>query len=372
MNLQQLYEQIDQRNKTPQAQMEADASDLYTRALWTMGNWTFHTPQLFRDLQDLSNQGLIFEPSGLAELHWTLLQFQTFPISPYQRLYKDSALINTCKTILDSYPPLHITFRGISRTRFGLFLNGYPNYDVNGLRDQFRLACSGEMIEPHPQDIFHSTLFRFTQEPSPSALALLDQLVNRYKNTLLATMYPSTWEFGYGTWAQRSADRIVKASWAAKPPLWILHRGLKDGPNPGLENQESNLKQRIQEGWDVELDLWFKEGSLWLGHDAPESLLTDLTLLSCPKAWIHCKNIEMLAYMTEKRPGAPFFSHDTDPAVLTSNGYIWCYPGIQAGSTSILVMPERVPEMAIDYSSIAGICSDYTSINRSITCMPFR
>jgi len=329
-----------------------------------MGDWSFQVPQLFQDLQGLSGEGLIFEPNGRAELHWTLLQFQTFPIRPHQRLYKDPPLIETCKEILDAHPPIQITFRGISRTRFGLFLNGYPNYDVNELRDQLRQACSGEMIEPHPQDIFHSTLFRFMQEPSPATLSLLEELVDRYKDVLLAIMRPSSWEFGYGTWTQRSADRIVKASWAAKPPLWILHRGLKAGPDSALENKEPLLKRRLQEGWDVEIDLWLEEGQIWLGHDRPESLLEDQSLLACPKAWIHCKNLPMLAYMTEKRPGAPFFSHDTDPATLTSNGYIWCYPGFQAGPKSILVMPERVPLMSIDYSAIAGICSDYTSTSR--------
>jgi len=363
MALQKLYEGIDQRNRIPQSQPDAARPNLYARALWTMGLWEIQVPQLFQDLQELRSEGLIFEPSGLAaELHWTLLQFQTFPIDPDQKIYNDPQLINKCKDILDSHPPIHIQFRGISRTRFGLFLNGYPNYDVNGLRDTLRMACSGEMVEPHPQDIFHSTLFRFTREPSAAALALLDELVQRYKDVPLATVRPSTWEFGYGTWAQRDADRIVRASWAAKPPLWILHRGLKEGPDRALENKESLLKIRLQEGWDIEVDIWLHEGVFWLGHDNPETLLEDHSLLENPKAWIHCKNLDMLAYMTEKKPGAPFFSHDTDPATLTSSGFIWCYPGFQAGSNSILVMPERIPKMAIDYAKIAGICSDYTSI----------
>jgi hypothetical protein len=240
-------------------------------------------------------------------------------------------------------------------------LCGYPNYNINEVRDRLRLACSGEMIEPHPQDIYHTTLFRFTQDPSPAALSILDRLVNKYRNAVIASMRPAQWEFGYGTWTQRAADRQIKRSWAAKPPHWILHRGLKAGPNPELENKEQLLKQRIGEGWDVEADLWLHEGGFWLGHDAPETRLEDAGLLACPKAWIHCKNLEMLAYMADKRPGAPFFSHDKDSAVLTSDGHIWCYPGNQAGSRSIVVMPERVPGMAIDYSTIAGICSDYVS-----------
>jgi hypothetical protein len=66
----------------------------------------------------------------------------------------------------------------------------------------------------------------------------------------------------------------------------------------------------------------------------------------------------MLAYMVANNPGAPFFSHDKDEAILTSNRYIWCYPGNQAGINSIVVMPERC-KMVLDYSKIAGVCSDY-------------
>ena len=367
-----LYAQIDQRNQRPQAQPEALRGDLYTRALWTMGSWFIECPELFRDLNELRSEGLVFEPSGAAELHWTLLQFQTFPIRPDQTLYNDEQMVAACKEILDCAPPIHIHFRGISRTRFGLFLCGYPNYDINGLRDQFRQACSGELVEPHPQDIFHSTLFRFTQEPSEKAIALLDTLVRRYAGVLIVTMRPTTWEFGYGTWAQRASDRIVKAQWFAKPPLWILHRGLMEGPDPALENQEPILFQRIREGWDVEVDLWLQDETVWLGHEGPERPLQNLDLLSCPKAWIHCKNLAMLAYMVEKAPGAPFFSHDRDEAVLTSNGFIWCYPGLQAGRNSIIVMPERAPSMVIDYSRIGGVCSDYrvpvSSIDSRFNC----
>ena len=174
--MEELYSAIDRRNRRPQAQPEALRSDLYTRALWTMGDWIWSAPTLFQDLRALRELGLLFEPSGAAELHWTLLQFQTFPVRPDQTLYDDEQMIATSKRILDESPPIHITFRGISRTRFGLFLNGYPNYDINRLRDTFRSACSGEMVEPHPQDICHSTLFRFTQEPSEEAIALLDNI----------------------------------------------------------------------------------------------------------------------------------------------------------------------------------------------------
>ena len=366
--LHSIYDRIDSQNHQPKAQPDATQSDLYTRAVWTMGQWTLPSSEFLKELKEsLGSKGLVFD-IGVAEqhpkqiqakLHWTLLQFQTFPINPNQTLYCDTDLVPKIQAVLDKYPPLHITFKGIARTRFGLFLRGHPNYDVNKLRNDLRAICPSEIVEPHPQDICHSTLFRFTQEPTEDDLVWLNTFVAKYRDVVLGSMRPRMWEFGYGTWAQRDADRIVKAAWNAKPPLWILHRGLKDGPDKALENRESLLWDRIKEGWDVEVDCWLKDNTVWLGHDEPTTRLQNAALLSCSKAWIHCKNLAMLQYMTERKPGSPFFSHDIDQAILTSNGYIWCYPGFQAGIQSIVVMPERVPTMEIDYLKVGGVCSDF-------------
>ena len=369
MDLDPIYDRIDSQNQRPKAQPDATRSDLYTRALWTIDAWSLPNLDFLKELKEgLGSKGLVFDldvPESVllgntqARLHWTLLQFQTFPISPSQTLYCDTDLVPKIQAVLDRYPPLHITFKGIARTRFGLFLRGHPNYNVNQLRDDLRAICPSEIVEPHPQDICHSTLFRFTQEPTEDDLVWLNTFVAKYRDVVLGTMRPDHWEFGYGTWAQRDADRIVKEVWTAKPPLWILHRGLKDGPDKALENKEELLWDRIQEGWDVEMDCWLKEDGVWLGHDEPTTLLQNAALLSCSKAWIHCKNLAMLQYMTEQKPGSPFFSHDVDQAVLTSNGYIWCYPGFQAGIQSIVVMPERVPDMVVDYLKVGGVCSDF-------------
>jgi hypothetical protein len=361
MDLKATYNKIDLCNLIPKAQSDALRSDLYTRALWTLGSWSPDLSGLFADLEPLRARGILFDNTA-ARLHWTLLQFQTFPINPNQMTYNDTDLVCKIRTVLDRYPPLHIVFRGIARTRFGLFLCGYPNFNVNQLRDELRALCPDEMVEPHPQDICHSTLFRFTEEPTSDDIALLDVIVAKYRDLGLTAMHADKWEFGYGTWTQKDSERIVAAKWPAKPPHWILHRGLMNGPDSENENKEELLWKRLSEGWDIEVDVWLVDGRLWLGHDKPTDLLRDVRLLEVSRAWIHCKNIPMLQYMTEKNPGAPFFSHDTDDAVLTSNGYIWCYPGFQAGRQSIVVMPERVPDVKFDISLLRGVCSDYKSM----------
>jgi hypothetical protein len=365
MDLKATYDKIDLQNREPKAQPDALRADLYTRALWTLGAWSSDLAGLFADLGPLRQRGILFDNKP-ARLHWSLLQFQTFPINPNQTTYNDPGLVCKIRAVLDRYPPLHIVFRGIARTRFGLFLCGYPTFNVNQMRNELRALCPDELNEPHPQDICHSTLFRFTEDPSPDDIALLDMIVAKYHDLELCKMHVDKWEFGYGTWTQKDGERIVAAEWSAKPPRWILHRGLMNGPDPEKENKEELLWKRLAEGWDIEVDVWLVDGSLWLGHDKPTDLLQDVRLLESHHTWIHCKNIPMLQYMTEKKPGGPFFSHDTDNAVLTSNGYIWCYPGFQAGRQSIVVMPERVPDMKVDMALIGGVCSDYTTHNNYI------
>jgi len=361
MDLKSIYDKIDSQNYLPKAQHDAIRSDTYTRALWTLGSWSSNLEELFTDLQPICSRGILFD-NKCARLHMTLLQFQTFPIDPNQIDYNDNELCSKIKKLFDKYPPLNVVFCGIARTRFGLFLCGYPSFNINQLRNELRAICPDELVEPHPQDICHSTLFRFTEDPTPEDIRTLDTLVAKYRNLNLCTMHADKWEFGYGTWTQKDGERIVRESWNAKPPLWILHRGLMNGPDQNTENKEDLLWKRLSEGWDIEVDMWLIDGKFWLGHDKPTDLLKDKSLLNSSKAWIHCKNLMMLQYMTEKKMGAPFFSHDTDDAVLASNGYIWCYPGFQAGRQSIVVIPERVPHMELDVTLIGGICSDYTTL----------
>jgi hypothetical protein len=107
------------------------------------------------------------------------------------------------------------------------------------MRQNFRSELNG-IVEPHPQDIYHATLFRFTEEPSEGDYQFTSDLVKKYWNKDLYTFVPETWEYGFGTWLQK--ERKVVLSWPANP-LWILHRGLSNGPvkDSSLENNETRL-----------------------------------------------------------------------------------------------------------------------------------
>jgi hypothetical protein len=349
--LRETYENINKRSN-PVAQEELNGPLTYCKAIWAIDGWIdYKLKELFACLAPLKNEGIFFDnASGI--LHWTLFQLKTFPIEPDSNCNLENEA-NVLKQLIGSFPQLRLQFVGISKTRYGLFLNGYPNFDVNALRNMIRTNIK-DLVEPHQQDICHTTLFRFTRTPSIESLELIDAVIDRFKDINICDFIPKTWEYGYGTWLQNT--RHIVCSWPAVP-RWILHRGLLAGPDSDLENNESNFKKRLNEGWDVEIDIWNIDGVFWLGHDHPTSRLEDTLLLTHPNVWVHCKNLEALSIMPSN---AHYFVHDNDMATLTSKQFIWCFPGNMVNSRKcVIVLPERVGFKFPILTNAMAVCSDF-------------
>lgn len=136
----------------------------------------------------------------------------------------------------------------------------------------------------------------------------------------------------------------------------IAHRGNLFGANPENENHPNYILNAIEKGFDVEIDIWFDGGQFYLGHDKPQYWI-DLNFIDSvfSKAWFHCKNIEALYKFSTLFPTAKFFWHQEDDYTLTSNGYIWTYPGKEITSKTIIVDLEKVDHSLKAY----GVCSDY-------------
>ncbi len=49
--------------------------------------------------------------------------------------------------------------------------------------------------------------------------------------------------------------------------ILISHRGNIDGVNIERENTISYIQEAINLGYDVEIDVWYKDDNLYLGHD---------------------------------------------------------------------------------------------------------
>jgi hypothetical protein len=137
---------------------------------------------------------------------------------------------------------------------------------------------------------------------------------------------------------------------------YISHRGNITGPNLELENKPDYILSAIDQGYDVEIDIWMIEGLLFLGHDNPQYAVTQDWLNNIvDKLWIHCKNIEAIEWFNMIK-SFNYFWHEEDTVTLTSKGYVWVYPGKQPVKNSIAVKPELHNDN-LEY--VTGICSDY-------------
>jgi len=144
--------------------------------------------------------------------------------------------------------------------------------------------------------------------------------------------------------------------------IFISHRGNTEGRDESRENSPEHIDIAISKGFDVEIDVWAKGESIWLGHDAPERQI-DAEWLAQRKdrLWVHCKNSEAASLLKKRMPELNFFWHQQDDLVMTSKGHIWAYPGKQPIEGSIAVMPEIFGD---DLSECEGICSDFIAERR--------
>lgn len=134
----------------------------------------------------------------------------------------------------------------------------------------------------------------------------------------------------------------------------IAHRGNTIGSNP-LENAPEYIDKSLSEGYEAEIDVWYYNDGLWLGHDNP-TYMVDISWLQDRhnRLWCHAKNFEALNYLLTFQKINVFW-HQQDNYTVTSQGYIWAYPG-QYGSEvkTIAVLP--TPAMKLE--NFYGICSD--------------
>jgi HAD superfamily hydrolase (TIGR01509 family) len=149
----------------------------------------------------------------------------------------------------------------------------------------------------------------------------------------------------------------VQPERSQRPVRWIAHRGNRMGSNPARENHPDYIREVLSEGFDVEVDVWWMNGEWFLGHDAPQYRV-DASFIDQDCLWIHCKNGAALAQLASKKHLNCFFHH-TDDYTLTSQGFVWAYPGktIHHERTVAVMYPNPLKLLSgavVPY----GICAD--------------
>ena len=66
--------------------------------------------------------------------------------------------------------------------------------------------------------------------------------------------------------------------------ILISHRGNRNGKNVDRENSPDYIQEALDEGYDVEIDVWVKDDKFFLGHDEPE-YTTDKEFLMKDGLW---------------------------------------------------------------------------------------
>ena len=135
--------------------------------------------------------------------------------------------------------------------------------------------------------------------------------------------------------------------------IFISHRGNMTGINPKRENEPLYIVEALEKGFDVEIDVWYKKGQFYLGHDEPQYKVKR-EFLQNRKLWCHAKNIDAFYHMVDDEK-IHCFSHDKDEVALTSKGYFWSLSNTKITDKSISVMPSDYLDLP---KNIAGVCSD--------------
>jgi len=137
----------------------------------------------------------------------------------------------------------------------------------------------------------------------------------------------------------------------------ISHRGNVNGKILNNENHPEYIDEAINAGFDVEIDMWWTDGRVYLGHDKPQYEVDDKWLGErIDKLWIHCKNVDLLPWI--QNTNLHYFWHQNDDYTLTSNNIIWVYPGKKLTANSICVMPELNGLDKYILNECLGVCSD--------------
>lgn len=144
--------------------------------------------------------------------------------------------------------------------------------------------------------------------------------------------------------------------------ILISHRGNLLGKDVSKENSPLAISSAVMMGFDVEVDLRFYDGKVYLGHDEPQYLLEESFLNEFrDMLWVHCKDRNALEYALEQDLNC--FFHSKDDYTLTSKRFIWAYPGsLEAGINTIAVLPELYFNINdLKNRSFSGYCSDFIS-----------
>lgn len=374
--MEKVYEEMNQRNiwfKTNPRVNHAIEKDRCVAA-YALEGWSLEPsfPRLYAKLKSLvGDYACLYRPipyqsEGL--LHQTLLQFIKFNSYPHAPEVVLKAMEVVAEIISQSNLALWITYKGLVWTPTGLALAGYCDDEekLTRLRQEIEEALKEKDLPcdiPYKNDILHATLVRWTKEPDKTTLLKLEKEVERWSECILGELRVNKWLVGKGSWRMKEEER--EDFFAVPVYQHICHRGNINGSVKELENNFGVLIQRSIQGHQVEVDVWYHENHLWLGHDKPEYKITLEWLASDKKRLIHAKDGKTLEYILQESGKRALdlhvFYHTDEDYVITNKGLVICYPGKPLLEGSVCMMPEKASYTEEQLRKVFVICSDKKS-----------
>jgi len=141
----------------------------------------------------------------------------------------------------------------------------------------------------------------------------------------------------------------------------ISHRGNLNGRIIDVENRQDYISDAIKIGYDVEIDVRVKDGSLYLGHDVPQYLI-DLDWLqqNGDRLWIHCKDIESYRIISAFK-NLQYFCHSHDSFSLISTFHLWVHDlTLQVNDKCIIPLLNLEDIRNYEFKNgVYAVCTDY-------------
>lgn len=271
------------------------------------------------------------------------------------RDYSSWVLDRICKVLEKDAYSHTLRFRGVRASMTAIHLHGY--FEVTSHAAQFtQLRANIDHI--------------FRDYGCPVTLGQFSIPIVRFKNTYSHQHLPNLdrWEeceFGelrMSQWVVSKGGRTY-----AKIPLqqFIAHRNNLDGKFAPDENKPEKIDELNRKGIPCEIDVWYRDNTYWLGHDAPETQVTfDWLMQYLPLRLIHCKDWKSLDKLHREcgRLGynVNLFYHTVEDYAMTSRGQIIVHPDQPCLPDSIEMMPEMSEHRDRTHRSNC-VCSDSRS-----------
>lgn len=135
----------------------------------------------------------------------------------------------------------------------------------------------------------------------------------------------------------------------------ISHRGNLAGPSKN-ENDPEYILESFNHCDFTEVDIWLKNQTIYLGHDEPQYIV-EHKFIANNRLIFHAKNLKAFEYCLDNNFHC--FWHDTDDYTLTSQNYIWTYPGKQVSIQHKSIIVDNSPSWKSKHYRCYGVCTDY-------------